>query len=72
MINIDYFHSLERVRLPIATYRIEAIVDQMLQILAHANLSHQFVFVTIHAGQLTHMGEDVLQTVGQLKSVHVV
>lgn len=44
----------------------------MLKIFAHANLSHQFVFVTIHAGQLANVRKNVLQTVGQLKSVHIV
>ena len=54
------------------TYGIEAIVDQMLQILAHTNLSHQLVFVTIHAGQLTNVRENILQAIGQLERVHIV
>lgn len=44
----------------------------MLQIFAHSNLSHQFVFVAIHARQLANMSENILQTIGQLKCVHVV
>lgn len=44
----------------------------MLEILAHADLPHQLVLVAIHARQLAHMGEDILQAVGQLEGVHVV
>lgn len=39
----------------------------MFQVLAHANLPHQFVFVSVHSCQLTYMGKDVLQAVCQLK-----
>lgn len=44
----------------------------MLQIFAHSDLSHQLVLVTIHSGQLANVGENVLQTVGQLECVHIV
>lgn len=49
------------------TYGVEPVVDEMLQIFAHADLSHQLVLVAVHARQLTHMGEDVLQPIGQLQ-----
>lgn len=39
----------------------------MLQIFAHPDLSHQLVLVTVHACQLTHMSEDVLQPIRQLQ-----
>lgn len=32
-----------------STYRVEAIVNEMFQILAHSNLPHQLVLVAIHA-----------------------
>mmetsp|Transcript_31892 Transcript_31892/g.87345 ORF Transcript_31892/g.87345 Transcript_31892/m.87345 type:complete len:298 (-) Transcript_31892:756-1649(-) len=51
--------------------RVEAVVDQVLQVLAHPDLPHQPVLVTVHAGELAHVREDVLQAVGQLVSVHV-
>lgn len=38
------------------------VVDEMLQVLAHAHLTHQTVLVAVHTGQLPHVGEDVLQT----------
>lgn len=44
----------------------------MLQIFAHADLSHQFVFVPIHSCQLANMSENILQAVGQLEGVHIV
>lgn len=44
----------------------------MFQIFAHSNLSHQFVFVSIHSRQLADVSENILQTVGQLEGVHVV
>ena len=44
----------------------------MLQILAHADLFHQLVLVTVHSGELADVSEDVLKPVGQLESVDVV
>ena len=43
----------------------------MLEVFAHADLVHQFVLVSVHAGQLTHVREYVLQAVSQLERVHV-
>mmetsp|Transcript_66756 Transcript_66756/g.127143 ORF Transcript_66756/g.127143 Transcript_66756/m.127143 type:complete len:244 (-) Transcript_66756:1454-2185(-) len=50
---------------------VEPVVDQMLQILAHAHLPHQSVLVTVHTGQLTDMGKDVLQTICKLEGINV-
>lgn len=49
------------------TYSVEPVVDQMLQIFAHPDLSHQLVLVAVHACQLTHMSKDVLQPISQLQ-----
>lgn len=49
------------------TYSVEPIVDEMLQIFAHPDLSHQLVLVAVHACQLTYMSEDVLQSIRQLQ-----
>lgn len=49
------------------TYSIKPVVDQMLQIFAHPDLSHQLVLVAVHASQLTNMSEDVLQPISQLQ-----
>lgn len=46
--------------IPKNTNRIEPVVNEMLQILAHPDLSHQLVFVPIHASQLAHVSKDVL------------
>ena len=54
-------HSIGR------AYGIEPVVDEMLEVLAHADLSHQLVLVTVHARQLTHVGKDVLDPVRQLE-----
>ena len=51
--------------------RVEAVVDQVLQVLAHADLAHQPVLVPVHARELPHVREDVLQPVGELVGVHV-
>lgn len=51
------------------TYSVEPVVDEMLQIFAHPDLSHQLVLVAVHACQLTHMGEDVLQPIRQLQNI---
>lgn len=50
------------------TYGVEPVVDQMLQIFAHSDLSHQLVLVAVHACQLTHVSKDVLQPIGQLQN----
>ena len=50
-----------------SAYGIEAVVDEMLEVLAHTDLSHQLVLGAVHARQLAHVGKDVLQTVGQLQ-----
>lgn len=51
---------------------VESVVDQVLQVLAHANLPHQLVLVAIHPRQLADVSEDVLQAVGELEGVDVV
>lgn len=43
-----------------STHRIETIINQMLEILAHTNLTHQFVFIAIHSSQLANMREYIL------------
>mmetsp|Transcript_29770 Transcript_29770/g.62392 ORF Transcript_29770/g.62392 Transcript_29770/m.62392 type:complete len:390 (-) Transcript_29770:1623-2792(-) len=50
---------------------VEAVVDQMLQVFAHANLPHQSVLVPIHASQLPDMGERVLEPICQLECIDV-
>mmetsp|Transcript_31758 Transcript_31758/g.36107 ORF Transcript_31758/g.36107 Transcript_31758/m.36107 type:complete len:278 (-) Transcript_31758:415-1248(-) len=50
---------------------IESIVNQMLKIFAHSDLSHQSVFVTIHTSELTNMCENILQTVSKLEGIDV-
>ena len=52
--------------------RVEAVVDQVFQIFAHADLPHQFVLVTVHSGELADVGEDVLEPIGQLESIDIV
>ena len=51
---------------------VEAVVDDVLEILAHPDLLHQLVLVPVHAGQLAHVRHGVLQPVRQLEGVHVV
>eukprot|EP00965_Chrysotila_dentata_P150735 4980259-Pleurochrysis_carterae.AAC.1 len=50
---------------------VEAVVDKVLQVLAHADLAHQPVLVSVHAGELADVREDVLQPVGELVGVDV-
>lgn len=45
------------------TYSVEAVVDEMLEIFAHPDLSHQLVLVAVHSCQLTNVGKDVLQPI---------
>jgi hypothetical protein len=55
-----------------AAYCVESVVYDMLEIFAHPNLFHQLVLVAVHASQLTHVGKDVLEAVGELERIHVV
>ena len=50
---------------------IEAVVDQMLQILTHTYLPHQPIFVPVHASELTDVVECVLQPVRKLVGINV-
>ena len=43
----------------------------MLQILCHAYLSHELVFVAVHARQSSDVSKNKLQGVGQLEGVNV-
>ena len=43
----------------------------MLEILAHSNLTHELVFVSVHPSQLTDVREHVLQSIGELIRVDV-
>lgn len=47
-------------------YSVEAVVDEMFEIFAHSDLSHQLVLVAVHSRQLTNVGKDVLQSISQL------
>ncbi len=44
----------------------------MLEIFAHPDLLHQLVLVAVHASQLAHMREDVLNAVSELECVNIV
>lgn len=43
----------------------------MLEIFAHANLTHQSILVAIHSRQLTNVSEDVVETIGELIGINV-
>lgn len=43
----------------------------MLEVLAHPDLPHELVLVTVHARELTDVGEGELETVGELEGVDV-
>jgi hypothetical protein len=50
---------------------IEAVVDEMLQVLCHSNLSHELVLVTVHACKGPNMRKDILKSICELKGVNV-
>ncbi len=43
----------------------------MLEVLAHADLAHQLVLVTVHASELANVTEGVLQAISQLEGIDV-
>lgn len=51
--------------------RVEPVIDDVLYVLAHSYLSHHSVLVPINSCELTHMGVEILKTVGQLEGVDV-
>lgn len=50
---------------------VETVVDEMLQILAHTDLSHQTVLVPVHSSQLTNVGKSILETVSKLVGLNI-
>jgi len=50
------------------THSVEAVVEQVFEVFAHADLSHQLVLIAVHARQLADVRKDVLKTVRQLQS----
>lgn len=50
---------------------VKAVVDEMLEVLGHANLPHEPVLVPVHPRQLADMGEDVVKTVSKLEGLYV-
>jgi len=49
------------------TDSVESMVDEMLEVLAHANLPHQLVLVAVHSRQLADVRKDVLKSIRQLQ-----
>ena len=49
--------------LKLVTYSVKPVINEMFEILAHSNLSHQFILVSVHSCQLANMGKDVLQAI---------
>lgn len=50
---------------------VKSRVDDVLEILAHTDLLHKLVFISVHTGQLTDVSEHVLKTVSKLESVDI-
>jgi hypothetical protein len=51
--------------------RIEAIVDEVLQVFRHSDLSHELVLVTVHARKGTNVRKDVLKGIRELEGVNI-
>jgi hypothetical protein len=50
---------------------IEAIIDEMLQVLCHSNLPHELVLVTVHACKGPNMRKNILKSIRELERVDV-
>lgn len=50
---------------------IEAIVDEVLQVFRHSDLSHELVLVTVHARKGANMRKDVLNGISQLEGINI-
>lgn len=53
------------------TYCVEAVIDDVLEVLAESNLPHEFVLVTVHPSELANMSECVLQAINKLEGIHI-
>ena len=53
------------------TYCVEAVIDDVFEVLAESNLPHELVLVAVHTSQLAHMGKRVLQAIGKLVGIHI-
>ena len=52
-----------------SAYCVESVVDDVLEVLAHPDLLHQLVLVSVHSGQLANVRKNILESVGQLECV---
>ena len=50
---------------------IEAIVDEMLQVLRHSDLPHKLVLVTVHTRKGADVRKYILEGIGELKRVNI-
>ena len=50
---------------------VEAVVDEVLEVLGHPHLPHQSIFITVHPCQLAHVRKDVLEAVSELEGLDV-
>lgn len=64
------FHKTLEMKYPSA-HSVESVVDDMLEIFAHSDLPHQLVLVSVHSRQLSNVSKCVLQSIRQLKCIHV-
>ncbi len=49
------------------THGIETVVDDVLEVLAHSDLSHQLVLISVHSSQLSNMSKYVLKSISKLR-----
>ena len=47
-------------KIPLISYCVKSVVDKMFEIFTHSNLSHQFILVSVHPCQLSHVGKHIL------------
>ena len=50
---------------------IEAIVDEMLQVLRHSDLPHEFVLVSVHARESANVRKNILKRVRELEGINI-
>ncbi|SRR6266436_376514 len=50
---------------------IEAIVDEVLQVFRHSDLSHELVLVTVHARKGANVRKNILKGVRELEGVNI-
>jgi hypothetical protein len=50
---------------------VESVVNQVLKILSHSDLSHEAILIPVHTSELANMSKDILQPICELECLNI-